>query len=600
MKTQALKSAMRRVLFAVAFCAAALSSFAENWTVSENTTLTADTTVDALTVEDAVTLDLAGYSLTCSSLAGSGTITSLSGTTDLTSPDTDGTHVTWSTNGGTAQNASGDGTNLFNNTTWTSKDVHNNAKRIMVTKANLPLAVTYDFGEGTTERVNKYNIYFGSVDYDAYNNRGPKDWVFEGSNGNDVWTKLDTQTGITWENRSSPKSFSFENATPYRYYRITFTASRDASYLELNMLEYFNTNPGELHVNVPADVATANTSVTISGNVKVVKEGAGTFTATKSGQSYTGGTEVIEGTLKAGAGNTTILGPKPSNVKVSTGGVFDVNGQTRMGDYCNFILDGGTVRNDASGLNDNNGRLSAVSLTADSTFDFANAYGFYSPDGVANVNLAGHTLTMCGTANKGIAHVDVTSEGTIDIEEGLLHIQGSKGTSNLKNATLVTGATGQFCIDSHDADFELGSYICNTIATDSNHYNEKYRKAPKLYGTFKPNTDYFHGVELQDGATIDLSGRTTALPLRGKQYPSVSASLTSLHTVTFATPVEPAGSITIYVKLGDSNPAGKIISWDSDSIPSNVTFSPALGENREFVVRDNGLAIKSGLTVVFW
>ena len=38
--------------------------------------LTADTTVDALTVESGVTLDLNGYKLTCTSLAGTGTITS--------------------------------------------------------------------------------------------------------------------------------------------------------------------------------------------------------------------------------------------------------------------------------------------------------------------------------------------------------------------------------------------------------------------------------------------------------------------------------------------------------------------------------------------
>jgi hypothetical protein len=50
------------------------SAWAADLKVSENTTLSKDTTVDALTVEEGVTLDLAGYSLTCSSLAGSGTI----------------------------------------------------------------------------------------------------------------------------------------------------------------------------------------------------------------------------------------------------------------------------------------------------------------------------------------------------------------------------------------------------------------------------------------------------------------------------------------------------------------------------------------------
>ena len=49
---------------------------ADAWIVSEDTTLTEDMTVGALTIDEGVTLDLAGYKLTCTSLDGSGTITS--------------------------------------------------------------------------------------------------------------------------------------------------------------------------------------------------------------------------------------------------------------------------------------------------------------------------------------------------------------------------------------------------------------------------------------------------------------------------------------------------------------------------------------------
>jgi len=71
---------------AIVLALATSSAWAANWTVSADTMLTADTTVDALTIEEGITLDLNGYSLTCSSLAGSGTITSPDGATDLTSP----------------------------------------------------------------------------------------------------------------------------------------------------------------------------------------------------------------------------------------------------------------------------------------------------------------------------------------------------------------------------------------------------------------------------------------------------------------------------------------------------------------------------------
>ena len=50
--------------------------WADNWTVSGNTTLTEDMTVEALIVDSGVTLDLNGYKLTCTSIDGSGTITS--------------------------------------------------------------------------------------------------------------------------------------------------------------------------------------------------------------------------------------------------------------------------------------------------------------------------------------------------------------------------------------------------------------------------------------------------------------------------------------------------------------------------------------------
>ena len=68
MNTKALVTMMASII-------AANAVLADDWTVSENTVLTADRTVDALTVEDGVTLDLNGYKLTCSALAGSGTIT---------------------------------------------------------------------------------------------------------------------------------------------------------------------------------------------------------------------------------------------------------------------------------------------------------------------------------------------------------------------------------------------------------------------------------------------------------------------------------------------------------------------------------------------
>ena len=282
--------------------AASSSSWAADRTISANYTLTGDETVDGvLTVDNGVTVDLNGFHLTVQGLAGDGTITCDPNfvLSDLTSSS--GT-VTWSTKAGNATGAaSGNGANLFNDSARTANDSNN---RILVKKTNLPLAVTYDFGDGTPKAVNKYKMYFTRT---SYLERGPKAWTFEGSNDNTTWTSLNSQDNVTWaawNATTNPyKEFSFDNDTAYRYYRITITASSDTStanngpYLEFNQLEYFDTSAQpELRISVPEGAATTNSTVAIAGSVNVVKVGEGEFAEAKAGQTYTGGTVLTEGT----------------------------------------------------------------------------------------------------------------------------------------------------------------------------------------------------------------------------------------------------------------------------------------------------------------
>ena len=536
---------------------AANAVLAADWTVSENTVLTADRTVDALTVEDGVTLDLNRYSLTCTSLAGTGTITSPSG--DLTSPDTDGTHVTWSTKDGEATGAySGVGSNLFNNVI-TELSTNDDDKRMMLYKSKLPLVVTYDFGEGEAKYVNKYKIYFSRAGLNN-NERGPKAWTLDGSNDKDKWDPLDSQADVNWK-ESSPQEFPSNDSTAYRYLRITFTDSNSTSdngFLELNQLEFFNTNPGELHVNV-ADGEMENSTVAISGNVKVVKEGLGTFIPSKTGQSYTGGTEIVAGTVKAVTAGVYsggyAFGPKGSKIIVSTNatsvGAFDVNGKAQYGGY-DFVLNGGTIKNSAP-LGQNSGKLGNVTLTADSAFDFTVTgatgddtwCGFYNPDAAPNLDLNGNTLSLSSATFVDVENTKVISEGTIRVNSGLLQFYGRNSkvyTNDFTKAALELSSNAQMVLripgSTNPMAVNLGDYICNTASADTGHDGAHYKKAtPKVYGTFKPNTDYFHGVELQDGATLDLSGRirfrlaSTSCPLRARKN-----ALSWLRTEAFRCP----------------------------------------------------------------
>ena len=583
---------------------AANAVLAADWTVSENTVLTADRTVDALTVEDGVTLDLNGYKLTCSALSGSGTITSTGENDDLTSPEAAGdtpSAVTWHYEGTILE---GSVTNLFDNDFTTYSDPHR--LRTDTTLYNQHFTICYDFGEDTV--VNKYKIYNGW----GATKRSPCIWDFEGSNDNSSWTTLHSveESKVTdiWSDVEETKEFSFDNTDAYRYYRIVFKKTATTAF-EIKQLEYFNTNPGELHVNV-ADGEMENSTVAISGNVKVVKEGLGTFIPRKTGQSYSGGTEIVAGTVKAvTVGGECAFGPAHSKIIVSTNatsvGAFDVNGQTQYGGY-DFVLNGGTIKNSAR-LLANSWKLGNVTLTADSAFDFTATgdtwCGFYNPDAAPNLDLSGNTLSLSSATFVDVENTKVISEGTIRVNSGLLQFYGRNGkayTNDFTKAALELSSNAQMVLrnpSSNPMVVNLGDYICNTASADTGHDDADYQKAtPKVYGTFKPNTDYFHGVELQDGATIDLSGRTTALPLRGLQYPSADATATSLHTVTFAAPEEPAESITIYVKLGERDALGKLISWDS--IPSGVNFVSASGEKeRSFLVKDRGLSLPNGLMI---
>ena len=357
------------------------SAWAADLTVSENTTLTKDTTVDALTVEEGVMLDLAGYSLYCTSLVDSGTITSTF--IDLTMPS------------GTVTSSPD---TLYNDTTPQMLFDNDTGTRALLQKVNLPFVVTYDFGVGAEKTINKYKIYGPSSNA----TRGPKVWTLDGSTDGDVWISLDTQSGVTWSN-GQKKEFSFSNTSAYRYYRITITDSSDNStkfngpFLELNEIEYFG--PGELHVNVPAGAEATVESLTISGNMKVVKDGEGKL------NGVTGiGSSTFPGVLEVNAGTVYVA----TDFKLGTAadGTLTING-------------GGTVEvnnSKATHIGASSGKTGTVNLNGGilKTKRLVNLSG-----ATGMVNFSGGTLQANNTDNNGLFGDNVTVTvnelgGTID------------------------------------------------------------------------------------------------------------------------------------------------------------------------------------------
>ena len=84
--------------------------------------------------------------------------------------------------------------------------------------------------------------------------------------------------------------------------------------------------PGELWLAISG--TSANSTVALTGNLRLVKDGAATFTASKAGQTYTGGTVVTNGTLKCGVtASSTPFGAQNSEVTIHDNGVFECNGK---------------------------------------------------------------------------------------------------------------------------------------------------------------------------------------------------------------------------------------------------------------------------------
>ena len=164
---------------------------------------------------------------------------------------------------------------------------------------------------------------------------------------------------------------------------------------------------GELHVDVPAGTTNANASVAFKGSLKLVKDGDGTFVAACESQTYTGETEVADGTLTLGT-NKYPLGAKNASVKICAGAVYDMAGYYSTSS-CIYAYDlAGTFRNKTNvsggGYNTAIRILGSTFVVSgdDARLELGNVY-FACPDtSYAMFTMNGHTLTFDGTSYVGL------------------------------------------------------------------------------------------------------------------------------------------------------------------------------------------------------
>ena len=370
--------------------------------------------------------------------------------------------------------------------------------------------------------------------------------------------------------------------------------------------EITDTSIGDAHGELWLDVSgtSANSTVALTGNLTLVKDGAGTFTASKTGQTYTGGTVVTNGTLKCGVTSSkTPFGAQNSEVTVHDNGVFECSGYDNT-KYL-FVMAGGLLKSSAkvegySGISYTytirTGKLSNVRLTKDSSFEFVHDYGLNNW-GESELDLGGHTLTVSLDNVRTFQLYQTTvKNGTLDVK--------MKNNATLYGLFCIRGKNAPYALDATNCTIRLdgsfSTYITQTgyppIARVGNfedvsrrYYTTGARNAAiQVFGTYKPTSAYFTGCVMQDGSALDLSGKSGTW--------STTSSASYNNTVTFA------DNATIAVKIGNRHvPSGtRVISWVAP--PSNLdSLKFVRGDSDRgysVIKREDGVYLRQGFVII--
>ena len=341
---------------------------------------------------------------------------------------------------------------------------------------------------------------------------------------------------------------------------------------------------GELIVDVPEGQSIANNNVTITSNVRFVKAGAGTLTANKAGQSYTGGTKISAGVYKVG--NNTCMGANGGEITVEPDGILEMNGKYDLQNY-NYVLAGGTLQNTVADVGSGYAQISNVRLTADSTFKPTCSYGLINGGyTAATLDLAGHTLTVPIGVSKNFWFYNVTvTEGTIDLTSGGT-LQVDKTVVNAPNTTFRVNCA-------------LGIAVPFTVGSYEGLYSADYNggtAAMTVNKVFKPHTAYYYGVTLADGVTLDLSAFSGV-------FTGTSSFQNGAKVVTYPAGNEENGNAKLYVELhGRALTRSQIIAWDPATPPPYLDFERTERTKRDgrvLEVRGDGVYVLGG-TVLFF
>ena len=366
---------------------------------------------------------------------------------------------------------------------------------------------------------------------------------------------------------------------------------------------------GELHMNVANGETVENSTFTFTGQMKLVKDGAGTFVAAKANQTYTGGTVVSNGWAKSGA-YSGAWGPAKALITVADGAGFDwagkVDGSTTT-PYSFKVAGTGPDGNgammtsaDFGGTFYNINSIADLELDGDATFRLhqtvLNMYGFMFNNLNNHVlRLNGHTLTVVVWDSFPFRNVTSAGAGTIvcvpdeSKEGGLRRFSFYGAPSDLSGVTLdVNDRCGlnfednvkvlNF-IDRRTLQWNDGTKDNNGFTTDKDRIDGMLT----VIGNFKPfSTNLFNRVTLGDETHL-----SPVLDLSLLASPFGSAE--GIPELAFAT----NATVTVDVGARAIAAGDKLVSWGV--IPECSFTLVYSGEERpiEVVARTDGLYVKS-------
>lgn len=376
-----------------------------------------------------------------------------------------------------------------------------------------------------------------------------------------------------------------------------------------------------------------NAAVRIGGNIKLVKSGAGTFVPSFTPQTYTAGTTIAAGTVKAAANGhpNRALGRWSGNgftkegseyynqftetvdyttvppVEILAQGTLDFNGFSGWTVY-HYVLDGGTITDSVGLSSDNTSQFGSTKLLSDSTWNAANKMQCWVDH---TTDLNGNTLTVRIGSGKQLTignnsvdknidyrtHYHIITNGVFDVVSGGM----------LKTVSRVDARTVEFrqrCALSIGQEMTVSNYVARLNQNNANEGGA----ALKVYGSFRPEVKYFYGPTMQEGSTLDFS----AWAATGAGWPVASQSLgtASYREIKFASGVRKVGvkvdsdSLRTLAKTKDGSgaAAGYVLKWGSAGRPAGAAFSLVSNETGRYKIAadDTGVRVffTPGLAVV--